>query len=80
MNRPFHELSIRLEQGVDDLRVMREDGVLKERLFIDDSMQEIIEQILDTGTCTYLQNILHDVPTETEGKQMVLEPSDENPE
>ena len=80
LNKPFHDLSTQLEKGVDDLTVLRENRQLKTRLRINDSMVEIIEQILDTGTCTYLENLLTEIPTESIGNQILLDPSDENPE
>lgn len=79
-NKPFHEVSVKIEKGIEDLAVLRENGELKQQLGIDDSMAEIIEQIMETGTCEYLRNLLQDVPTELAGNQILLDPSDENPE
>ena len=79
-NKPFHDLSIKLEKGVDDLMDLRKNGQLKEKLHVNDTMVEIIEEILESGTCKYLENLLINVPTESIGNQILLDPSDENQE
>lgn len=56
--KAFHELSAKLEQGVEDLEVLRNRGRLKETLLITDDMVQIVEQVLDTGTCDYMNNLL----------------------
>ena len=56
--KTFHELSAKLERGVEDLEVLRNEGRLKETLLITDDMVQIVEQILDTGSCDYLNNLL----------------------
>ena len=77
VSKPFHELSVRLERGVEDLQVLRDEGRLKQTLNIDDSMVEIIEQIIDTGKSEYLKNLLARVPSEPTEEQRIGIPSDE---
>ncbi len=60
--KTFHELSAKLERGVEDLEVLRNEGRLKETLLITDNMVQIVEQILDTGTCDYMKNLLDRLP------------------
>ena len=77
VSKPFHELSVKLEQSVEDLQVLRDDGRLKETLFISDSMVNIVEQIMDTGESEYLKNLLTRIPSESSGEQRIGIPSDE---
>ena len=77
VSKPFHELSMKIEQGVEVLQVLRDEGRLKQTLLIEDSMVDIIEQIMDTGKSDYLSNILARVPTETAGEQKLGIPSNE---
>ena len=67
VSKPFHELSIKIERGVEDVQVLRDEGRLKETLFISDSMVDIVEQIVDTGNSEYLNNILARIPSESSG-------------
>ena len=77
VNKPFHELALKLERGIEDLRVLRDDGRLKQTLLIEDSMLYIIEQIMDTGKSDYLRNILARIPSEHTEEQKIGIPSDE---
>ncbi|MCK4566419.1 MAG: hypothetical protein KAU48_03830, partial [Candidatus Thorarchaeota archaeon] len=63
-----HELSAKLERGVEDLEVLRNEGRLKETLLITDNIVQIVEQVLDTGTCDYMNNLLDRIP-EQEGSR-----------
>jgi len=76
-SRPFHELSMKIERGVDNLQVLREEYRLKERLQIQDSMVQIIEQIIDTGESDYLKNLLDRMTQETASEQKIGILSDE---
>ncbi|TFG31572.1 radical SAM protein [Candidatus Thorarchaeota archaeon] len=77
VSEPFHELSVKLERGVEDLQVLREEGRLKETLLISNTLVEIIEQITETGSCEYLKNLLARIPDESSGEQKLGIPSDE---
>ena len=77
VSKPFHELSIKLERGTEDLKVLRNEDRLKEVLFISDSMVEIVEQIIDTGKSEYLNNILARIPSESSVEQRIGIISDE---
>jgi len=77
VRKPFHELSVKIERGVEDLRILREEGRLKQTLLIDDSMVKILEQIIDTGESDCLKNILARIPEVSSGEQKIGIPSDE---
>jgi DNA repair photolyase len=53
--KPFHELAVRIESGVEDLNIVRERGELGEYLRISDRMVEAVEETLDRGTCQVLE-------------------------
>ncbi|MFX1331547.1 MAG: radical SAM protein [Promethearchaeota archaeon] len=53
--KPFHELAVRIESGVENLKAVRERGELAEYLHIRDQMVETVEEILDRGTCRVLE-------------------------
>jgi DNA repair photolyase len=55
--KPFYELAIRIERGVEDIKVVRERGELGEYLHINAEMVEAVEEILDRGTCQALEEI-----------------------
>ncbi|MFW9847337.1 MAG: radical SAM protein [Candidatus Thorarchaeota archaeon] len=55
--KPYSELAARLERGVDDLTIVREQGELSEYLQITPEMAETVEEILDRGTCQVLEEI-----------------------
>jgi DNA repair photolyase len=69
INKPFHELSVKIERGVEDLGILKEEGRLKQTLLIDDSLAKILDQIIDTGESDYLKNILARVQEEPSGNQ-----------
>ena len=77
VSKPFHELSMKIEHGVENLQVLREEGRLKRTLMIQDSMVQLIEQIIDIGECDYLKSILRRIPEETATEQKIGIPSDE---
>lgn len=77
ISKPFHELSIRLERGVEDLQVLYDEGRLKDTLLISESMVEIIEQIIETGQPDYLRNVLTKIPAERAREQKLGIPTDE---
>lgn len=55
--KPYWELASRIERGVDDLSKLRSNGELNQHLMIDSSMGETVVEILDSGTCTVLENL-----------------------
>ena len=56
-SKAYNELAITLEAGVDDLKELRKEGVLQERLRIDSKMASVVEEIMDRGTCAELEEI-----------------------
>jgi len=74
---PFHELSTKIERGVGNLKVLKDEGRLKQALIIDDSMVEILEQIIDTGESDYLRNLLERIPEESATEQKIVIPDNE---
>lgn len=57
ISKPFHELSVMLERGVEDLKLLKDEGRMQNTLLIDDSLVTIIEQIINTGDSYYLKNL-----------------------
>ena len=57
ISKQIHELSVMLERGVEDLKLLKDEGRLQKTLLIDDSLVAIIEQIIDTGESNYLKNL-----------------------
>ncbi len=55
--KPYWELAARIERGVDELSRLRGEGELNQHLMIDNSMVEVIEEILDSGTCKILEKL-----------------------
>ncbi|MHA2432603.1 MAG: radical SAM protein [Candidatus Thorarchaeota archaeon] len=55
--KPFTDLAVRLERGVENLQILRNDGELAERLQLKQYMVEIVEEILDRGTCEVLEDL-----------------------
>jgi DNA repair photolyase len=55
--KPYWELAARIERGVNELSSIQSEGDLHQNLMIDDSMVEIIEEILDSGTCKVLETL-----------------------
>jgi hypothetical protein len=55
--KPYWELAAKIERGVGELSQLRADGELDQHLIIDSSLRETVEEILDSGTCTVLQNL-----------------------
>ncbi len=76
MCKPFHDLSIKLEKGVEDLKVLLEEGRLREGLSINDELASIVRQIIERGTCQYMENLLSNL-SEYEIENQALVISDE---
>ena len=55
--KPYWELAVRIERGVDELTKLRAEGELNQHLMVENSMGETVEEILDTGTCKALDNL-----------------------
>lgn len=77
VSKSFHELSTKIERGVESLQVLREENRLKEVLLVQDSMVQILEQVIDTGESDYLKNLLDRIPQESASEQKIGIPSDE---
>ncbi len=56
--QPYQELAITIEQGVEDLEELRQQGLLGEQLDIGPHMVAVVEEILDRGSCEILDGIL----------------------
>ncbi len=67
--KPFYELAVKLERGVEKLDTLRDDGILAERLLLNEELHSIVLEIMDNGSTTYLQNLLSE-STETSGDQV----------
>jgi hypothetical protein len=50
-SKPLYELAARLERGCPDLVRLRDDGLLKETLLVDDGLLSTVLEIMDKGTC-----------------------------
>lgn len=59
--RPFKELAIEIERGLPDLASLHCDGELADRLLVEHEIQTIVEEILNRGTCEYLETLVSDV-------------------
>jgi regulator of PEP synthase PpsR (kinase-PPPase family) len=55
--RPYWELAARIERGVDELAKLQSEGEIEEHLMIDSTMSETVDEILDSGTCSILDNL-----------------------
>jgi DNA repair photolyase len=78
MNRPFHDLSVKIERSVDDLKCLMDEGRLKEQLSTNDNMTEIVNQIIDTGTCDYLKQLIEHTHLDGVGNQALVISDDES--
>jgi len=78
VSRPFYELSVKLERGVENLVLLRDAGHLKERLLISDEMEGIVQQVLETGSCDYLNQLLGDTPEESSVERAFIITDGEN--
>jgi len=72
MSKPFHDLSIKLEKGVENLKVLLDERRLKEGLSINDEMVSIVRQIIETGTCQYMENLLSNLSEYEIGNQAMV--------
>ncbi|MHA1960269.1 MAG: radical SAM protein [Candidatus Thorarchaeota archaeon] len=75
--RPFHELAARIERGVEDLVELHKEGQLKSRLLITDEMVSIVEGILDTGSCSYLEDLVKKTDSKASGDTVFVAFPDE---
>ena len=55
--KPYWELAARIERGVDELTTLQKEEELFQRLMIDSSMGQTVEEILKTGSCQVLENL-----------------------
>ena len=55
--KPFYELAVRIERGIEDISIVRERDELGEFLHITPDMVETVEEILDRGTCRVLEEV-----------------------
>ncbi|MFW9944492.1 MAG: radical SAM protein, partial [Candidatus Sifarchaeia archaeon] len=55
--QPFIDLAVGLERGVENLEALRANGELAERLRLKQYLVEIVEEILDRGTCEVLEDL-----------------------
>ena len=76
-SRPFQELAARLEKGVPDLKSLRDGGELARALSLDDQMLAIVEEIMNTGSCSYLKSLLDSASEKAEGDQVFVAFPDE---
>ncbi len=53
-SKPFQEVAIRIEKGVENLKELHEHDALRGRLLLDDTTQPIVEQIMDRDSCDHL--------------------------
>lgn len=67
--KPFHDLSVKIERGVEDLQIMLKEGRLGESLMISNEMTRILTQIVRFGTCDYLEDLLRNVAQGEIGSQ-----------
>ena len=56
-SKPYYQLAAKLEQGMKNLEVLRNEGSLTEVLFLDEKMTQVVEEIMDTGTCQVMKEI-----------------------
>jgi DNA repair photolyase len=63
--KPFKELAIRIEKGVPELDVLAQRGELKDYLFADNQVLEVVKEIIERGTCTLLERIVENVDEHT---------------
>ena len=50
MWKPYQDLAIKIEKGVDDLQELSNNGVLEEHLGINSKMAGVVNEILHQGT------------------------------
>jgi DNA repair photolyase len=78
INKPFHELSVKIESGVEDLKVMLDEGKLGKSLSISDEIVRLVSQIIETGTCDYITNLLQDLSSEQSSSQPLITSDEDN--
>jgi hypothetical protein len=71
-SRRYEDLATTLEQGVEDLTVLRKEGKLQERLRINAETVSMIERILDSGTCSQLEEIERTLDSAESGRGQVF--------
>ncbi|MFX1602709.1 MAG: radical SAM protein [Promethearchaeota archaeon] len=55
--KPFVELAVGLERGVENLEELRTNGELAERLHLKQYIAEMVEETMDRGTCGVLEDL-----------------------
>ncbi|MFX1416247.1 MAG: radical SAM protein, partial [Promethearchaeota archaeon] len=55
--KPFIDLAVGLERGVENLESLRDNGELAERLRLKQYLVEIVEEIMERGTCGVLEDL-----------------------
>jgi MoaA/NifB/PqqE/SkfB family radical SAM enzyme len=55
--KPFTDLAVRLERGVENLETLRAKGELAESLRLKEYLVEVVEEIIDLGTCEVLEDL-----------------------
>jgi len=65
-SRPYYDLAVRIERGVEDLNLLREEDSLQGRLVLSDELITTVEQIMDTGNCDRLAWIHERIQEEIE--------------
>ena len=63
MWKPYQDLAIKIEKGVDDLQELANNGVLEERLHIDSKMASMVNEILHQGTFDALNRTRSELET-----------------
>jgi len=58
-SKPYHELAIRIEHGVENLNELSDKGELYTRLLINGEIADTVDQIVESGTCERIRDI-HD--------------------
>ncbi len=53
--KPYVDLATKLERGVENLETLRASGELAERLQLEQYLVEVVEEIMDRGTCEILE-------------------------
>ncbi|RDE14520.1 MAG: hypothetical protein C4K47_04070 [Candidatus Thorarchaeota archaeon] len=71
-SRRYQELAATIEQGVDELTLLRKEGTLQERLHVGAEMASMVETIMDTGTCQQLEDIEKILGTTESGRGQVF--------
>ncbi len=71
-SRRYQELAATLEQGVEDLALLRKQGTLQERLHVSAEIASLVESIMDRGTCQQLEEIEKSLTSMESGRGQVF--------